>query len=142
MDHIEETEVCQFSHWIRGCCWLVLLPLVALAGCGSGAGISVPGRLMFQGAATAGEMSFEPLDANGKPNGRAVTVNADRDGRFTALLPATGDAESRYRIVLRVSPPSDDQMPTAFRTTGDSIKTVTLDRLLADGKPLSLLVTQ
>ena len=132
----------QLLNIVRVNCWLAALPLVALIGCGSGAGLSVPGRLMFQGVATAGEMSFEPLDSNGKPNGRAVTVNSDRDGRFTAFLPTTGGTQSHYRIVLRVSLPSDDNMPAAFRTTGAAIKTVTLDRQLADGRSLNLLVTQ
>ena len=130
-----------FLNIVRGL--VGLLPLVASAGCWSRGGFSVPGRLMFQGVPSAGEMSFEPLDASGKPSGRAVTVNADRDGYFTALFPTTsGSVASRYRIVLRVSPPGVDEMPAAFGTTGAAIKTVTLERQLADRQPLNLLITQ
>ncbi len=132
----------QLLNILRSRCWLILLPLLAFAGCGGGAGISVPGTVMFQGVATAGEISFEPLDANGKLSGRAVTVSSDRDGRFKAFLPTTGGTQLRCRIVLRVSPHSDDEMPAAFRTQGTAIKTVTLDRLLSNGQSLNLLVTQ
>ena len=115
---------------------LFVLALALAAGCGGGGA----GKIMADTPA----MPFQPLDADGKPSGRAVTVHSDQDGRFTAYLPTTGGGggASRYRLVLRVDPPSDDDMPAPFRIQGAAMKTVTLARHLADGQTLNLLVTQ
>lgn len=125
-----------------GACVFILTEIV---GCSDAESLSVSGLLTYQGVAVPGEITFEPIDANGKSIGRATAVTVSDRGAFRVSLPS-GAAESRpFRLMVRVAPPSPTGHadaainPAAF---GAGVKTVPLLRELRDGQKLVLAVTQ
>lgn len=121
---------------------LCLLGLIALTGCSAEESLSVTGELTYQGAAVPGEISFEPLDANGKSVGRAVSISVPESGRFRANLPSKSAESQPFRLTVRVAPPSVTGTTINATEFGARTKTVPLHRDLRNNQTLNLVVTQ
>lgn len=147
---------------------LILLALVAGGCSGQSDVLTVSGQLLLDGIPSEGEILIEPIAQGDTPAPPPVTVFAESDGTFSATVARsavttsveTTDAETTdagtagaettdagtadgisCRIVLRVSPPSDGDVPAALDELSPPEKTVTLHRRLHDGIVLSLIVT-
>lgn len=119
---------------------MVLAVLVVSSGCGSQSGLAVRGLVTFQGRPVTAELSFEQLTADGKPQGRAVSANADGRGRFNAQLAST--EHSRVRIVVRVTAATETALPAGFDGAPLGPKTVQLERDLSANQSLIFVLTQ
>lgn len=119
---------------------MVAALLVANGGCGSQTGLPVQGTVTFQGNPATAELSFEQLNTDGKPQGRAITTSADDRGRFAAQLPSTEN--TRVKIVVRITAPSDTSLPAGFDAAPLGPKTVQLERNLSHNQTLTLALTQ
>gem|GEM_PF-3302959 len=106
--------------------------------------MSVTGELTYQGLAVPGEISFEPLDAQGLSIGRATSITVPTTGSFRVHLPTISTDSQLYRLTVRVAPPAPVEAslsinPNAF---GANVKTVPLVRTLQGQHTLHLAITQ
>lgn len=106
--------------------------------------MSITGELTYQGLAVPGEISFEPLNAQGSSVGRATSITVSANGSFRVHLPTTSTDSQLYRLTVRVAPPapveaSSSINPNAF---GADVKTVPLVRTLQGPHTLHLAITQ
>lgn len=119
-------------------CFVLWLALFA-PGCQSGESIS--GELLLEGMPIAGEILFEPLDAEGVSTGRAETVFADPSGEFHVALTDIDEAE-HVRIVIRATPVSEEGLPGTFDSQQLPDKVVTLRRTLPLRKSMVFALTR
>lgn len=119
---------------------MVLAGLSVSSGCGAQSGLAVHGVITFHGRPVTAELSFEQLNAEGKPQGRAVSANADGRGRFTAQLASA--EHTRVRIVVRVTAATETALPAGFDGAPLGPKTVQLERDLSANQSLIFALTQ
>lgn len=117
---------------------------MVVVGCSDEGSLSITGELTYQGIAVPGEISFEPLDADGKSVGRATSITVPAHGSFRVHLPKIATESQPYRLTVRVSAPNTASTgsPINANAFGANVKTVSLVRTLKDQQTLHLAITQ
>lgn len=123
---------------------LVIATLLLSSGCSAQSdGITVSGQLLLDGIATEGEIVIEPLVQKDVPTPSSVTVFADSNGRFTATIAHQLESVDAIpcRVVVRVSTPTDADVPAALNEQAPPDRMVTLRRSLNQANEWSVLLT-
>lgn len=123
---------------------IVIATLLLSSGCSAQSdAIAVSGQLLLDGVATEGEILIEPLAQKDLPTPSAVTVFADSNGRFSATIAHQLESVDAVpcRVVVRVSAPTDAEVPAALNEQAPPDRMVALRRTLNQANEWSLLLT-
>jgi hypothetical protein len=127
--------------------YLAATLMACSAGCGDKAPVpleAVAGQVTFYGRPVVAELLFQPIQADGSPNGRPSYALSSSDGRYAARFTPEflGAVPGRHRVTVTVFPFADEGEPQSLDEATKPFRRIILERdVRAGGNQFHFLLT-